>query len=154
MSEYDTDVLLWSEHQAGLLRRRAAGELVNDAELDWHNIAEEIESVGKTATRELASRVSTILVHLMKLAASPATEPRTGWRKTIREQRAEIDLLLEDAPSLRQTVGDVISKRLDKAKEQVRAALADYGEQPRVDIGSLTFAENQVLGDWFPEESS
>jgi len=90
----------------------------------------------------------------MKLTASPATEPRIGWRKTIREQRAEIDLLLEDAPSLRQTVGDVISKRLDKAKEQVRAALADYGEQPRVDIGSLTFAENQVLGDWFPEESS
>jgi len=47
MSEYDTDVLLWSEHQAGLLRRRAAGELVNDAELDWHNIAEEIESVAR-----------------------------------------------------------------------------------------------------------
>jgi hypothetical protein len=51
MSEYDTDVLLWSEHQASLLRRRAAGELVNDAELDWPNIAEEIESLGKSVAR-------------------------------------------------------------------------------------------------------
>jgi hypothetical protein len=46
MSDYDTDILLWSERQAELLRRRAAGELDNEAALDWPNIAEEIESVG------------------------------------------------------------------------------------------------------------
>jgi Domain of unknown function DUF29 len=46
MSDYDADILLWSEHQAALLRRRAAGELVNEAEMDWPNIAEEIEDVG------------------------------------------------------------------------------------------------------------
>jgi hypothetical protein len=44
MSDYDTDILLWSERQGELRRRRAAGELVNDAELDWPNIADEIES--------------------------------------------------------------------------------------------------------------
>ena len=43
---YDDDILLWSAHQAALLRRRAAGELVNDAEIDWTNVAEEIEDVG------------------------------------------------------------------------------------------------------------
>ena len=42
---YGDDILLWSERQAELLRRRAAGELVNDAEIDWPNVAEEIESV-------------------------------------------------------------------------------------------------------------
>src|SRR5271157_5553989 len=36
---YDTDILAWSERQADLLRRHAAGDLVNDAELDWLNIA-------------------------------------------------------------------------------------------------------------------
>lgn len=30
MTDYDTDVLLWSERQGELLRRRAAGELVSD----------------------------------------------------------------------------------------------------------------------------
>jgi len=43
---YAEDILLWSERQGELLRRRAAGELVNDRHLDWPNIAEEIESAG------------------------------------------------------------------------------------------------------------
>nr|WP_294517667.1 DUF29 family protein [uncultured Rhodopila sp.] len=53
MSQYDADVALWADRQTGLLRRRAAGELVNDSELDWPHIAEEIESVGNAgcATR-------------------------------------------------------------------------------------------------------
>ena len=42
---YDTDILLWSERQADLLRRHAARERVNDASIDWPNIAEEIEDV-------------------------------------------------------------------------------------------------------------
>jgi hypothetical protein len=43
---YDENIVLWSERQGEPLRRRAAGQLVNDAELDWPNIAEEIESAG------------------------------------------------------------------------------------------------------------
>ena len=53
--------------------------LVNETELDWPNIAEAIESLGKAAAREFANRVSTILIHLMNLAASPAIDPRIGW---------------------------------------------------------------------------
>ena len=45
---YDTDILLWSERQADLLRRHAAGERVNDASIDWPNIVEEIEDVGRS----------------------------------------------------------------------------------------------------------
>ena len=52
---YDDDILLWSERQGELLRRRAAGELVNDAELDWPNIAEEIESVGSEQLHAVGS---------------------------------------------------------------------------------------------------
>ena len=42
---YKDDILLWSEQQAELLRRLAAGEHVN-AQVDWENVVEEIESVG------------------------------------------------------------------------------------------------------------
>src|SRR5215210_3215376 len=52
---YDTDVFEWSQQQATLLRRRAAGELVNEAGLDWPNIAEEIESVGRSEVRAIGS---------------------------------------------------------------------------------------------------
>ncbi|WP_428491884.1 DUF29 family protein [Rhodopila sp.] len=48
MSDYDADILVWSEHQADLLRRRGAGELVNEADLDWTNLAEEIADVGRS----------------------------------------------------------------------------------------------------------
>jgi hypothetical protein len=37
MSDYETDILAWSERQGALLRRLAAGERVNDADLDWPN---------------------------------------------------------------------------------------------------------------------
>jgi len=45
MSDYEVDVLLWSEHQAELRRRLAAGEHVYD-QVDWENVIEEVESVG------------------------------------------------------------------------------------------------------------
>ena len=41
---YDTDILAWSARQAELLRRMAAGDRVND-QVDWENVAEEIEVV-------------------------------------------------------------------------------------------------------------
>lgn len=54
MADYDTDVLLWSERQAALLRRMGAGERVND-QVDWPNVAEEIESLGRSDKREMRS---------------------------------------------------------------------------------------------------
>ena len=42
---YEEDVLLWSEQQAALLRRLAAGERVNE-QIDWENVIDEVESVG------------------------------------------------------------------------------------------------------------
>jgi hypothetical protein len=69
MSDYDTDVLVWSERQSALLRRRAAGELVNEAELDWHNIAEEIESVGRSELHAVESLLFQALLHRLKAEA-------------------------------------------------------------------------------------
>ena len=55
MSAYDADILVWSERQSELLRRRAAGDLVNEAELDWANIAEQIKDVGRSELRSARS---------------------------------------------------------------------------------------------------
>jgi hypothetical protein len=151
MSNYDTDILIWSEQQAELLRRRAAGELINEADLDWPNIAEEIEALGKSDRRELRNRIATLLDHLIRLQASPATDPRAGWRKTVREQRRGIQTLLADSPSLRSTVPDVIEAELNGAREEAMASLADNNELSRIDVAGLTFTEDQVLGAWLPE---
>ncbi len=150
MSEYETDFFLWSREQADLLRRMAAGERVND-QVDWENVAEEIESLGSSDRRDVRSRVHTVLRHLIKLQLSPADQPRTGWKRTVVEQRTRLERLLEDSPSLRRFVPEAIRKELASAENMARLDLADFGEQPVVHPGSLTFTEDQVLGPWLPD---
>jgi len=80
MSDYDTDILIWSEHQAELLRRLAAGELVNDAEMDWLNIAEEIGDVGRSELRSCRSLLRQALRHMLKAEAWPLSRDAPTWR--------------------------------------------------------------------------
>jgi hypothetical protein len=77
---YDDDILLWSAHQAELLRRRAAGELVNEAELDWPNIAEEIEDVGSNRLHAVESLLVQAMRHMLKAEAWPHSLDAPSWR--------------------------------------------------------------------------
>jgi hypothetical protein len=89
MSDYDSDILTWSEHQAALLRRRAAGELVNEAELDWPNIAEEIEAVGQSQVDQIESWLFQMAVHLLKAEAWPMSLAVPHWQAEARGFRAQ-----------------------------------------------------------------
>lgn len=88
-SEYDTDILAWSEHQAALLKRRATGELVNEAELDWPNIAEEIESVGSEQRHAVESLLLRTLVHMLKAEAWPLCREVPHWQAEARLFRSQ-----------------------------------------------------------------
>jgi hypothetical protein len=151
VSDYDTDTVVWSERQADLLRRVAAGERVND-QVDWENVAEEIDSVGRSQRLALASHVRMVLELLMKLETSPAVEPRRGWEETVRRTRLDLKRLLEANPSLRSTVGAVIDRQLADVREIVAASLARYGETPRVAVDGLSYDADAVLGGFFPTE--
>ena len=146
---YDEDIVLWSERQADLLRRVAAGEPVNEAP-DWACIVEEIESVGASERAALASHVGTVIEHLMKLETSPASGPWTGWQETIIRARADATALLEDSPSLRRTLDAAITRALRRRRLVVAGVLALYGETPRVPLENISYTRDQVLGDWFP----
>ena len=152
MSDYDTDVLLWTEHQADLLRRMGAGERVNDR-IDWENVAEEIESVGASQRAVLASQVRRVLVHLTKSRASPASDPHRGRRESVRLARADIQDLLTASPSLRRTIDEVVARQLGSAREIVAAALADHGEIARVPLDQLHFDTDDVLTRPLTEQS-
>ena len=98
MSElYDEDIVLWSERQGELLRRRAAGELVNDAELDWPNIAEEIESVGNEQRHAVESLLTNIMQHLLQIAAWPSASAAAHWRHEIDGWRVQVERRLRRA---------------------------------------------------------
>lgn len=148
---YDADLAQWAKDQAHALREAARARV--NLSIDWLNVAEEIEALGKSQSRELASRVATILFHLMKLQASPARDPRAGWRDTIIEQRDELERLIADSPSLRPTVPSVIANELIRARRRTAAELSGRGETAQTDLNSVTYSDQQVLGDWFPDEN-
>jgi hypothetical protein len=157
---YDEDFVRWTEQQAAALRR--AGSLPpaktrgSNVPLDWENLAEEIESLGKSDRRELRSQITRILRHLLKLEASPAEEPRAGWRATIREARAEIGGVLEDSPSLRREAEAWITKQFRVAAELAADDLGQHGEPADAvwtRLETRHYTTEQVLGDWFPGES-
>jgi hypothetical protein len=77
---YDDDIVLWSERQAALLRRRAAGELVNENEIDWRNVAEEIEDVGSERLHAVESLLVQALRHMLKAEAWPSSRDAPNWR--------------------------------------------------------------------------
>jgi hypothetical protein len=145
---YHTDTVKWADQQARALR--AAAHARTNLAIDWENVAEEIEALARSERRELRNRIRTVLIHLIRLQASPAVAPRNGWRATVREQRDEIDDILRDNPSLRPTVAEVVAEELETAKNSVRASLDDYGETSRIDMDSVTFTEEQFFGPWLP----
>jgi hypothetical protein len=91
---YDQDFYAWANEQAALLR---AGKLDS---ADIENIAEEIESMGRSEKRELVNRLAVLLLHLLKWRYQPAYRG-TSWRASIEEQRLRLDRHLRDNPSLK-----------------------------------------------------
>jgi len=147
---YEKDFVRWTEQQSGALRE--ASRFPTNLPLDWENLAEEIESLGRSQRRELRSRLMAILQHLLKLEHSPAPDPRHGWMDTIERERSEIELLLEDSPSLKREVARMIAVEAPRAARLAARALFRQGEE----IGDLAvpnYTEEQVLGGWFPGAS-
>ncbi|MBN9559676.1 MAG: DUF29 domain-containing protein [Alphaproteobacteria bacterium] len=77
---YDNDILTWSERQAALLRRVAAGEAPNETP-DWENIVEEIESVGRSELHRTESLLIQALRHRLKIMASPDSPEVPHWQE-------------------------------------------------------------------------
>jgi Domain of unknown function DUF29 len=95
---YDTDILEWSEHQAALLRRHAAGERIN--EIDWPNVIEEVESVGREQLHAVESLLTKVFLHMLKAEAWPLSPAVPGWQAEARLFRAQARRRF--VPSMRQ----------------------------------------------------
>ncbi|MBF0211518.1 MAG: DUF29 domain-containing protein [Desulfamplus sp.] len=97
--DYETDIVAWANEQAWLVRNKRF-EL-----LDIKHIAEEIEDVGKSEQRELASRMAVLLCHLIKWQFQPAFRG-VSWEATIKTQRVRIKRRLNQTPSLKRCLQD------------------------------------------------
>ncbi len=90
---YEQDFYAWSMQTAALIRQGCWSEI------DALNLAEEIETMGRSEKRELINRLAILMMHLLKWQFQ--SERRScSWEGTIDEQRQQVHDLLEDSPSL------------------------------------------------------
>lgn len=142
---YERDATAWAEQQAAALRRHEAGH----NQLDYENLAEEIEDVAKSIERACRSELNRILAHLLKLEFVDLPENRRGWRLSVRSARNELED--EITPTLRNRLPALLPKLL---KRQVELVTEQYDLPPtgpirtRLDEG-YSWAE-VTDPDWFP----
>lgn len=126
-ASYGRDVAAWSIEQARLLR---AG-LFHLADVE--HIADEIEDVGKSEGRELASRMAVLLAHRLKWEFQP-TYRSVSWENTIREQQKKVLRRLTQTPSLRpelartEWIEDVWGDALTAAASETGMDIASFPE--------------------------
>ena len=139
---YDTDFNLWIEQTVNQLKN---GDL---QDLDRENLIDEIESMGSSDKREIKSRLIVLLMHLLKYKYQPKKKTRS-WISTINTQRDEIELVLEDSPSLRLYLTENLPECYQKA---IRSAVNETNLPKNTFPLDCPFSPEQVLdADYFPE---
>lgn len=141
-SLYDEDFAIWTAETARLLR---AGHF---DEVDIEHVAEEIEDMGKRDKRELHSRLTVLILHLLKWKWQPEKKSRS-WRATIVTQRAELRRLFEQSPSLKAKVQDAVE---DVYADAIDGATIETGLAARRFPRKCPFTPDQILDrEFLPE---
>ena len=148
---YDDDFFAWTQYQAQVLRTLRT----SDSRFDREHVAEEIEDLGKSERNAVRSQVRRILVHFLKLAHSPARDPRFDWMDSIIEARAALEDQL--SPSLRRDIEETLPRLYTAARKQAAVELQKYGES--ASAGPLPaeclYTVDQILAeDWYPEPTN
>jgi hypothetical protein len=110
---YDEDIITWSEQQAELLRRRASNAL------DWDNLAEEIEDVGRSQLRAVQSHLAQALLHDLKAEAWPLSPEVPHWRAEARGQRDDARAAFTPSMTQRMDVAALYRRALRRMPETI-----------------------------------
>lgn len=142
---YDQDFYGWTVEQADALKRRSLNEI------DWPNLIEEVESLGRSEFSQLESRLEVLLAHLLKWMFQPAKRSRS-WQSTISEQRRRVRRVLEENPSLAPKAQAAFENAYPSARvaamNETGLDIEQFPERP-------AFTCEQALDDdFFPESAS
>ena len=123
---YETDFVVWTERQAEALR--AAARDGSNLPLDWDNLAEEVESVGRSERSKVRSLAHQIMLHLVKLAFSPSVRNYVRWDSEVSYSRDLLHRTLEDSPSLKPQLGQFVADEIEGAVRAAARTFERYGE--------------------------
>ena len=140
---YDVDFFNWTQRTAQLIRQ---GRL---HEVDAEHVAEEIEDMGKRDRREIRSRLTVLVMHLLKWQVQPELRQGPSWRLTIIEQRIQLALVLDDSPSLRSVARNELARIYAAA---VRAGMDETGLEASSFPRSCPWTAEEILDSGFYPE--
>lgn len=111
---YETDYLQWIETTVQRIQSQ------DYAAVDWENLVEEIEDMGRRERQSLESNFIVLLIHLLKWQFQP--QKRSGsWKSSIIEHRRRINKALKGSPSLNSYLMDAEAECYREAVEQATA---------------------------------
>ncbi len=134
-------MVAWALANAALLREGRV------AEVDIAHLVEELEDLGKSERRALASHLRVLLAHLLKWQFQPGLRG-ASWRLRIDNARRDIQVILDDSPSLRRSLEETIAKEYPSAR---RNAVTETGLPADQFPNACPYAADQVLhADFWP----
>ncbi len=145
---YDDDFYAWTQYQAEVLRTLPTA----DNRFDRDNLVEEIESLGRSERDAVRSQVRRILMHFLKLAYSPARDPRFDWMDSIADARAELSDKL--SRSLMRDIEERLPHLYVEARKRAELQMHRYGERNAAQSlpAECPYTIDQILAeDWYPE---
>ena len=142
---YETDFNLWIEQTVKQLKN---GQI---QDLDIENLIEEVQSMGSNDKREIKSRLIVLIMHLLKYKYQPKKKTKS-WTSTIITQRNELELVLEDSPSLNLFLKEKISECYQKARKnaarETKLPLTTFPLE-------CPFTPEQIIdSDYFPDTNA
>jgi len=142
---YLADFNAWTAQTAQLLRERRWREL------DLERLIEEVEDLGKSERRGISSQLTRLLLHLLKWHYQPQCR-LDSWLDSITDARTQIELALEDSPSLKNYPAEQLEASYPRAHRQAaKQTNLPISVFPAVCPYPLVLVLNQ---DWLPEASS
>jgi len=140
--DYEKDFYAWTVEQSRMLR---SGEI---SSIDAENIAEELESMGRSDRRELKNRLVILVMHLLKWRHQSAARSRS-WSATIDEQRLQIEGILAESLSIQPMMAAMLSAAYEIARGR---AIAETGLADEAFPEECPFTMDEVLSRAFLPE--
>ncbi len=141
-SLYETDYLRWLETTAEALKRKDFGAI------DWENVIEEIEDMGRRERKSLKSNLVVLLLHLLKWQFQ-AHNRSNSWKASIVEHRQRLRDSLRESPSLRPYLDSILAESYADAVER---AVAETGVSATAFPSGCPYGVEAVLDkDFWPE---
>jgi hypothetical protein len=117
---YEQDYYAWVEDQVVALREQRTEHV------DWENVAEEIDDLGKSEKWSLESHLEMLIEHLLKLAYTQPTIPTRNarlWQGTIKLARAKVRRRLAQSPSLRHKMDELFVAAYEDGRTRTLATI-------------------------------